>query len=268
MPVALLDARPRGNEHRSAPWLQLRPFDARPHRDSNQRNSRANHEFGRTCVTPGRLFVRMLWGPVRSTRPSLKSAGFILPCQPLVADRPPSGADWQHELKWDGYRLIARKDGPLVRLWTRTGTDYATCLDRIRSAVAALPVTSAVLDGEAVALGNDGCVNFGALRSLNGRAGAILIAYDLLHLNGDDIRREPLQLRRARLARLLSRAKSKGPSGLVLSEAIEGNVGETMFRQARLMGLQGIVSKRVGSPYVSGRTRAWLNTKNPDFERC
>jgi bifunctional non-homologous end joining protein LigD len=213
----------------------------------------------------------MLWSPVRPVRARVKAAGFILPCQPSPVDRPPSGPEWQHEIKWDGYRLIGRQQGGRVRLWARTGTDYTRCLDRIRAAVAALPVTSAVLDGEAVAFGDDDCANFGALRSVEGRAGAILIAYDLLELDGEDIRREPLQLRRARLARLLSRARRQSAhevaSGIMLSEAIEGNIGEVMFRQACLMGLQGIISKRLGSPYISGRTRAWLKTKNPNFQR-
>jgi bifunctional non-homologous end joining protein LigD len=113
-------------------------------------------------------------------------------------------------------------------------------------------------------------VNFGALRSLEGQAGAVMIAYDLLELDGEDIRREPLQKRRERLAKLLSGPRGKldqeVESGLVLSEVIQGK-GEAMFRQACLMGLEGIVSKRLGSPYVSGRTRAWLKTKNSNFAR-
>jgi ATP-dependent DNA ligase len=103
------------------------------------------------------------------------------------ADRSSAGPDWQHEIKWDGYRIIARKEGERVRIWARTGTDYTTCLDRIRWAVAALPIASAVLDGEAVAFGDDGCVNFGALRSLEAQAGALMIAYDLLELDGADM---------------------------------------------------------------------------------
>ena len=212
----------------------------------------------------------MLWSPTRPVRGRCKPTGFILPCQPALSDRPPSGPDWQHEVKWAGYRLIARNDGSRVRLWTRTGTDYTACLDRIRWAIAALPVRSAVLDGEAVAFGDDDCANFGALRSLEGQAGAVMIAYDLLELDGEDIRREPLQERRARLAKILScgggKADQKMQGGLVLSEAISGK-GEAVFRQACLMGLEGIVSKRLGSRYVSGRTRAWLKTKNPNFER-
>src|SRR4051794_40716444 len=74
-------------------------------------------------------------------------------CEPALADRPPAGPAWMHEVKWDGYRVIARKDGDRVRLWARTTSDYSGAFTRIREAVAALPVDSAVLDGEAVCCG-------------------------------------------------------------------------------------------------------------------
>jgi bifunctional non-homologous end joining protein LigD len=212
----------------------------------------------------------MLWGPVRPARQRLKPAGFILPCQPYLADRPPAGPEWQHEIKWDGYRIIARKDGERVRLWARTGTDYTTVLDRIRAALAALPIGSALIDGEAIAFDAEGRPSFTALRSREGERGALLIAYDLLELDGQDIRREPLQERRKRLARLLRPTRGKVAqtiaSGILLSEAIEGK-GKAIFREACRLGLEGIVSKRLGSPYVSTRTRNWLKIKNPTFER-
>jgi bifunctional non-homologous end joining protein LigD len=88
-----------------------------------------------------------------------------------------------------------------------------------------------------------------------------------MELDGQDVRPEPLEARRKRLARLLSRSKKALREGIQLSEAITGE-GATIFRHACWMDLEGIVSKRIGSRYVSGRTRAWLKTKNPDFERC
>ena len=92
----------------------------------------------------------MLWrSPDRSDH-VLSLPGFILPCQPALADRPPAGPGWLHEIKFDGYRVIARKDGEQVRLWARTTWDYSSAFTRIRDAVAALPVDSAVLDGEAI----------------------------------------------------------------------------------------------------------------------
>jgi bifunctional non-homologous end joining protein LigD len=90
----------------------------------------------------------MLWRhSSRPLRSRSKPLGFILPCQPALADRPPSGPGWLHEIKFDGYRVIARKDGAQVRLWARTTSDYSKVFTRIRNAVAALPVHSAVLDG-------------------------------------------------------------------------------------------------------------------------
>jgi bifunctional non-homologous end joining protein LigD len=205
----------------------------------------------------------MLWRVSRPIRTRSKPPGFILPCQPALVNRPPSGPDWLHEIKFDGYRVIARKDGAQVRLWARTTSDYTKVFTRIRDAVAALPVESAVLDGEAIVLRTDNSFDFEALRSRQGQAEAILVAYDLMELE----RPEPLEARRKRLARLLSRSKKALREGIQLSEAITGD-GATIFRHACWMGLEGIVSKRIGSRYVSGRTRAWLKTKNPDFERC
>jgi len=99
-----------------------------------------------------------------------------------------------------------------------------------------------------------------------GQAEAVLVAYDIMEVDGQDVRPEPLEERRKRLARLLARSNKALRDGIQLSEAISGD-GATIFRHACWMDLEGIVSKRVGSRYVSGRTRAWLKTKNPDFKR-
>jgi bifunctional non-homologous end joining protein LigD len=208
----------------------------------------------------------MLWRVSRPIRSRSKPPGFILPCQPALAERPPSGPDWLRENKFDGYRVIARKDGEQVRLWSRTTSDYSKAVTRIRDALAALPVDSAVIDGEAVVLRPDNSCDFEALRSRQGQAEAILVAYDLIVDDGQDVRPEPLEARRKRLAKLLSRKSKALRDGIQLSDAITGD-GAAIFRHACGLGLEGIVSKRIGSRYVSGRTRAWLKTKNPDFER-
>src|SRR6476620_5350203 len=101
---------------------------------------------------------------------------------------------------------------------------------------------------------------------MRGPGGAILMAYDIIDLDGQDVRPEPLEERRKRLAKLLSRKTKAMRDGIQLSEAITGD-GAAIFRHACWMDLEGIVSKRIGSRYVSGRTRAWLKTKNPNFER-
>jgi bifunctional non-homologous end joining protein LigD len=195
-----------------------------------------------------------------------KPPGFIRPCLPALANRPPPGLDWLHEIKFDGYRVIARKDGEHVRLWARTTSDYSKAFARIRDAVAALPVDSAVLDGEAIVLRPDNTSDFEALRSRQGQAEAVLVAYDLMEVNGQDMRPESLGERRERLAQLLSRKSKTIRDGIQLSQTITGH-GSGIFRHACVLGLEGIISKRIGSRYVSGRTRAWLKTKNPYFER-
>jgi bifunctional non-homologous end joining protein LigD len=111
---------------------------------------------------------RMLWRVSRPIRTRSKPQGFILPCQPALADRPPAGPGWLHEVKWDGYRVSARKDGEQVRLWARTTSDYSTAFTRIRDAVAALPVESALLDGEAVLVRPDNTFDFEGLRLRTG----------------------------------------------------------------------------------------------------
>jgi len=116
------------------------------------------------------------------------------------------------------------------------------------------------------ALRPDNSCDFEALRSRHGQAEAILVAYDLMVDDGQDVRPEPLEARRKRLAKLLSRKSKALRDGIQLSEAITGD-GAAIFRHACGLGLEGIVSKRIGSRYVSGRTRAWLKIMNPDFER-
>src|SRR3954466_12744465 len=111
----------------------------------------------------------MLWRVSRPIRTRGKPAGFILPCQPALADRPPAGPGWLHEIKFDGYRVIARKDGEQVRLWARTTSDYSKAFTRIRDAVAALPVDTAVLDGEAVLMRPDHSFDFEGSDRVTGR---------------------------------------------------------------------------------------------------
>jgi bifunctional non-homologous end joining protein LigD len=208
----------------------------------------------------------MLWRVSRPIRTRSKPPGFILPCQPALADGPPAGPGWLHEIKFDGYRVIARKDGNQVRLWASTTSDYSKAFTRIRDAVAALPVDSAVLDGEAVLLRSDNTSDFEGLRSRHGQADAVLVAYDVMEVDGKDVRPEALEERRKRLRKLLSRSNKALREGIQLSEAITGD-GAAIFCQACGLGLEGIVSKRIDSRYVSGRTRAWLKTKNPSFQR-
>jgi bifunctional non-homologous end joining protein LigD len=187
-------------------------------------------------------------------------AGFIEPCLPTKASTPPSGGLWLHEIKHDGFRIIARKDGPRVRLYSRPGNDLTDRFTLIVEALARLRSRSCILDGEAVCCDDDGRASFDRIRYRRHDASVFLYAFDLIELNGDDLRREPLEVRKTTLASVLRKA---GP-GVQLNEHLEHEDGEVVFRHACKLGLEGIVSKRKGSPYRSGRSPDWLKMKNPD----
>lgn len=191
-------------------------------------------------------------------------AGFLETCQPTLAPTAPVGPDWLHEIKHDGYRLIARseEDGSKVRLWSRNGTDYTRHFSGIAAAVAEIGM-DCVLDGEAVVFHPDGHSWFDALRDSEASSGAVLVAFDVLEIDGLDLRRQPLERRLSMLAELLAGLPT---GGLMLSEGILAE-GETVFSHACKMGLEGIVSKRLGSKYRGGRSSDWIKTKNPDWTR-
>jgi bifunctional non-homologous end joining protein LigD len=173
----------------------------------------------------------------------------------LLTTTPRSGPEWIHEVKHDGYRLLARKDAGQVTLWSRYATDYTGRFPRIAAAVLSLLVDHVMIDGEAVVFRPDGHSDFGALRTNRGAAEASLVAYDLLQFQGEDWRRMPLEVRRAQLGSLVA-----GVDGLTFSEAIEGD-GPLVFDHACRLGLEGIVSKRLGGLYASGRCRNWLKVE-------
>jgi bifunctional non-homologous end joining protein LigD len=185
--------------------------------------------------------------------------GFVDPCIPSRAPKPPSGPVWVHEVKHDGYRLIVRRDGEAVRLFTRRGYDWTDRYPGIAAAAAKLKARSFTLDGEAVVADADGVAVFDALHRRGRVTDAILQAFDLLELDGEDMRPLPLGKRKDRLARLPAREQA----GIALNEHINAN-GELVFRQACVMGLEGIVSKRLSAPYRSGPSRDWIKVKNPD----
>ena len=189
-------------------------------------------------------------------------SGFIPPCLPSPAEHPPSGPGWVHEIKHDGFRLMARRDAAGVRLLTRNGHDWADRYPLIAEAASALGVRSCLIDGEAVACDGDGMPVFDRLRYRRADKTVFLYAFDLIELNGRDLRREPIEVRKRQLATLLRKALV----GLQLNEHLEHEAGAVVFRHACKMGLEGIVSKRLGSPYRSGRSPDWLKMKNPACE--
>src|SRR5580700_977438 len=172
-----------------------------------------------------------------SLRPGALPAGFIAPCLPTSAPQPPCGALWLHEIKHDGFRVIARKNGQRVKLYSRPGNDLTPRFPLIAEALARLRSRSCIIDGEAVACGEDGIALFERIRYRRHDGSVFMWAFDIIELNGDDLRREPLEGRKAALAKLLTR----DGYGVQLNEHIERD-GPTVFEHACRMGLEGIVS--------------------------
>ena len=183
---------------------------------------------------------------------------FIEPCLPSPADRPPSGPGWLHEIKHDGYRLMAQRDPVGIRLITRRGNDWSDRFPLVVEAVNHLKVRSCLIDGEVVCCDEGGLARFDVLRRRRNEAEAFLYAFDLLELDGTDLRREPLEVRKATLASILRKAKE----GVRLNQHLAHDCGLTVFQHACALGCEGIVSKRLGSRYRSGRSPDWLKFKN------
>jgi bifunctional non-homologous end joining protein LigD len=194
-----------------------------------------------------------------SLRPRSLPAGFIPPCLPTGVPCAPPGEQWWHEIKHDGIRVVARKENKRVKLYSRPGNDLTHRFPLIVDGLARLRARSCILDGEAVACGEDGMALFEHIRYRRYDSTVFMYAFDLIELNGDDVRREPLELRRAALERLLARAGHD----VRFNEHLEAE-GPLVFEHACRMGLEGIVSKRKGSWYQSGRSRDWVKAKNPN----
>ena len=178
----------------------------------------------------------------------------------LVA-APPGGDNWLHEIKLDGYRVLCAVENGAARTLTRHAKDWTDRFRPIATAAAELPVDSALLDGEVVVLQPDGRTSFQALQNaLSGERGLDLVyfVFDLLYLNGWDLRPAPLSARKEALAALLAGNDAGG--AIRLSDHVQGQ-GEGFFRQACRHALEGVVAKRADSPYRSGRGRDWLKIK-------
>ena len=187
------------------------------------------------------------------------AAGFVWPCLPIRAPKPPSGEHWLHEIKHDGFRVIARKIGKRAKLFSRPGNDLTYRFPLIVEALAKLPLRSCIIDGEAVTCDDHGIANFERIRCQRYNESVFLYAFDLIERDGDDLRRDPLTARKALLGSVLAGAAS----GLRLNEHIEED-GPVVFEHACKLGLEGIVSKRKDSRYLSGRTLHWIKSKNPN----
>jgi bifunctional non-homologous end joining protein LigD len=191
--------------------------------------------------------------------PTERLPDFVAPELASSSDTPPSGAGWVHELKLDGYRIQARKDGARIQLLTRTGLDWTHRMRTIAQQVAAMSAETAVLDGEVVVLAEDGTTSFADLQAAfqeGEKKPLSYFAFDLLHLNGHNLRGLSLVERKEILASVLEGAGEY----VRLSEHLESN-GVAIFEGACKLGAEGIVSKRAAGKYFSGRSSDWLKVK-------
>ena len=183
----------------------------------------------------------------------------IEPQLATLVDQVPRGAEWVHEIKYDGYRALCEIRGGESRMLTRHGKDWTDRFAPVAREASGLPVREAVLDGEIVVLEPDGTTSFQALQnalSENRQGELVYFVFDLLYLDGWDLRRAPLLARKQALAELLA-----GRQGRIrLSDHVPGG-GEDFYRHACKLGLEGIVSKRAHAAYRSGRSKDWLKVK-------
>ena len=201
----------------------------------------------------------------RRKRASETLPPFVAPCLATLVDKAPDSGRWIHEIKFDGYRLQARLTHGKVKLLTRKGLDWTRKFPSLASAIAELPAETALIDGELVVEGKDGISSFSLLQQAlktGDDSAMVFYAFDLLHLDGNDLRPLSLQTRKATLAKLLARAGAKKGT-LRLSESIAER-GPLLLKHACKLGLEGIVSKRADAAYRSGRGHDWIKTKCSD----
>ena len=185
---------------------------------------------------------------------------FIEPMKARIVESPPASGDWLYEIKFDGYRALALKDGPNVRLFSRNEKDFSEKFPAVTEAVASLEADEAVIDGEIVALDAKGVSSFQLLQALEIGARpppVYYYAFDLLQLNGNNLRGHPLVERKAQLEQLLKKA----PDPVRFSASLGDNAGQ-LLKQARRLGLEGLIGKREDSLYEAGkRSGAWIKLK-------
>jgi bifunctional non-homologous end joining protein LigD len=188
------------------------------------------------------------------------------PCLPTSRTKVPDRPEWIHEVKHDGYRLIVQRYGKTVRLFTRNGHDWTKRYPRIVEAALRTRSSSFVIDGEAVLLDVDGRSDFNGLHSRKHDNEVEFYAFDMLVSGDEDIRKLPLHMRKAKLARLLSRSVD----GVHMAPFEQGEIGPDLFEQACMLELEGLVSKHRESVYRGGRSDRWVKVKNrshPAFTR-
>ncbi|MER9692004.1 ATP-dependent DNA ligase [Mesorhizobium sp. M0179] len=184
---------------------------------------------------------------------------FIRPMEPELFDVPPAGDDWSHEIKFDGYRTQVIKDEDGIRFYTKNGFDWTARYRDLAEEAAAIDAESFILEGEAIMINDAGLSDFHAMQAVIGlrrpSPNIYLVAFDLLFLNGHDLRGMPTEDRREILHEMI-------PTGghIQFSEAMPGT-GDAVYHLVDKAGLEGMVSKLKSSPYRSGKTSAWRKIK-------
>jgi len=258
----------KGKEsEKQPPWLLIKDRDdfSRPERDFSVVDEMPD------SVVPLRKMGKGAGPKDKATsrsnaQPALPGIAADLPAQlkpqlaTLVDGVPRHAPDWLYEMKFDGYRLVARIEGEDVRLFTRNGHDWSAKLPHLVEALRALPAKWAWVDGEIVMLDREGIPNFQSLQNAfdNDRTQDIVFyAFDLPFIGLRDLRQEPLGVRRALLQQLMDTAED---DHLRFSEAFEAAPSDLVATACR-MGLEGIMAKRLSSPYVSRRSDTWVKVK-------
>lgn len=229
-------------------------------KSSSPRRSAARVPVSRESEGSALRMSDRLMKTMSSARPAALPSK-LSPQLATLVDSPPDGNEWLHETKFDGYRLIAIRDGDRVKLWTRNGHDWTNKLQHIGDVVRRLPVRQAVLDGEVIVPGAGGASDFQALQNALHGAGAsevIYMLFDIPYCNGMGLAGCPLLERKELLSALLDGRSDR--ETLRFSDHVVGK-GAALFKQACRKGLEGIVSKRMDSRYESRRTRTWVKCK-------
>jgi bifunctional non-homologous end joining protein LigD len=240
-----------GTGKKPAPFIRAKAFKADAVWNSK---SRKDDEEPEAAKTKSMAQAK----PVAQVKVS-RMPGFVQPQLCRLVDQPPSGADWAHEVKFDGYRMQLRVENGEAGLLTRKGLDWTEKFAAIAKASAKLP--DCIIDGEVCALDHNGAPDFAALQAAlsDGKSeGLIFFVFDLLFAEGEDLRALPLSTRKARLETLLRRAKTDAHLRYV-EHFTSG--GEAVLQSACRMNLEGIVSKRLDASYTSGRGDSWTKAK-------
>jgi len=191
----------------------------------------------------------------------LSSSTFIPPCVPTSRDRLPKGEGWLYEVKHDGYRLQVRKASRTITLYTRNGADWTERFPYLAADLTSLPCGSAVIDAELVHMDGFEALHHAVHKGIEDDL--LLWGFDLMNLNGNDLRSVQLEDRRRRLGNLIERARI---ARLLYSESFYD--GERLLAECGKRGLEGVVAKHKASVYRSGRTTSWIKVKCPTWREA